>query len=268
MKFTTVSMSVFFIMSYAFFFGINDNITAMLILMSVLILFFQIHEVHISSRQVLREHTKTDGKWYFWLTGSSIFTFATAIIISFVSSIILLLVLKGFLIHHPYSTMPIIILCSYCILIYLEKNNSNNILENNLKESAYIFTSRIINLFLMVILVNTISTVLFSILDTQDFITNDITIFNFEDDAIKHRIPPNEYNTWSFFIINSELMLDSLKTACVNFIISNLFHLNKYDNIIISYFVIVFINFIKLFGFSFAFVYLQKSFYEIAKKYL
>lgn len=269
LKITTISMTIIFLILYGFSFGKWDKIAILFFIVSVLIIFYQIHEIHILSKQVLREHTKNDGRFYNFLSGSSVFTFVTAFIFSLFSSIILLLVLKGLLInHHFLFTITIIIFCSYFISIYLEKQNINNF-EDEFKENLSLYANKIINLILVVFLVNFLSTCLFTFLDTWDFIQSKITLNNFEEFAIKNKISKNEngYNDVSRIIINIVLLFDNLKMAFVNFLIEELFKESKSDNIFSCFFIIFIFNFIKFFAFSFSLVYLQKTFYDMVKKY-
>lgn len=259
---------VFFLLMQGYFFGENDLISVISILLTSILLFIKIHKFHVSSREILRLNVNPTSSLYFFLTGKSFFTIITALFISLITSVILITILKGILINYGYLYTFLIILTS-SLIIYLSSelfNVNQKILKNNLKEELFSFIDIFIILISLVLLFNLIISTFVTTLEINSFIKSTITLNNFEEYAILNSIEKNNNNFYTRIIVNLYLFIDNLKIATTNTFFTNFLDIDKRDYFWTLFFSTFLFNFIKLFGFSFAFIYLQISITELINK--
>lgn len=260
---------ILFLCLQSLVFGISDNFTFLLIILSTIMLFYTINKLHISSREILRNNTEKGSKLYKLLSGNSFITIVLASIISFITSIILVIVLKGICINHGFIIVLIVIVLGSISVIWIIKKigfSKLQIVKDNVNNNIEEHVSKFIFLFYLVIGFIVIFTITMTIFDYQQFIANDITFQNFQEEAYKNSIELNEDNYWSGILINASLIMESFKMAFTNFIFE-LLNMDKKDSFFISIIIIGFLNFIKFLGFSFAFVYLQVTIIELINKF-
>ncbi|MGJ0322292.1 hypothetical protein [Aliarcobacter cryaerophilus] len=263
----TIFMLIFLFLQ-VFFYGVSDFIAFLLLISATSMMFFTIHKFHISSREILRINTQENSKLHNFLTGKSITTISTAILISFIASIILITILKAIVINHGFwSILTIIILCSLFVIGSMKMfSYKPKIIEENIHLSIIPHLQKFMFLFYLVFIFDLIITIALTYFDYQSFIENNISLGNFEEFAFKNKIIFNDSNKWSMIMINAYLLLDSFKIAFTNFIYEIL-EVEKTDYFFMSILLIGFFNFVKLLGFSFAFVYLQTTIVELVDKY-
>lgn len=266
MKFIIIAVLMLaFLWPLGYFFGINDMISIIGVGLTSILLFIIIHKVHISSRELLRLYVIPKSWLYTFLSGKSFFTIITAFAISLITSIILITILKGMLISYGDLKTLLIILTS-SLIIYLTSEffyfGQRN-LNNHIKEELSTFFNIIIMLITLVLLFNLIISAFITFLDIDSFIKSNVSLNDFEKYAIANSVEKNNNNFYGRFIINSYLFIDNLKIATTNTFFSNFLNIDKSDYFWTIFFTTFLFNFIKLFGFSFAFVYLQISFSEL-----
>jgi hypothetical protein len=101
--------------------------------------------------------------------------------------------------------------------------------------------------------------------DISDFINSKINLNDFEKYTQAKAIASNGNNFYTKAIINLHLLVDNLKIAVSNYIFSS-FNIDKTEHYWVLFFGALFLNFIKMFGFSFAFIYLQITITESVDK--
>lgn len=267
MKFiiTIAVLMLAFLWPLGYFFGKNDTISIIGVGLTSILLFIIIHKVHISSRELLRLYVDPKSWLYIFLSGKSFFTIITAFAISLITSIILITILKGMLISYgDFKTLLIILTSSLIIyktseFFYFGQRNLNN----HLKEELSTFINTIVMLITLVLLFNLIISVFITFLEIDSFIKSNVSLNNFEEYAIANSVEKNNNNFYGRIIINLYLFIDNLKIATTNTFFSNFLNIDKSDYFWTLFFTTFLFNFIKLFGFSFAFVYLQISFSEL-----
>lgn len=264
-----VSFMVGFLCLQSLIFGLNDIFTFVLILISTMMLFYTINKFHISSREILRNHTEKGSKLYKLLSGNSFLTIVIASIISFITSIILIVVLKGIYLNHGFIIMLLVIALGSISVIWITKKRGFSklkIIKDNLNSDIEEHISRFILLFYLVVGFLFIVTITLTMFDYNEFISNTITFQNFQSEAYKNSIELNENNLWTGAIINASLLMDSFKMAFTNFVFE-LLKMEKGNSFLLSIAIIGCLNFIKFLGFSFAFVYLQATIIELINKF-
>ena len=254
------SIMIFFLGLQGYFFGVNDKISLILVCITSFLLFLTIHKIHISSREILRVNTPSDSKLHKFLTGKSFSTIGIALIVSFITSTILITMLKGMIINS-WVIMILVVVISSIFITFTSKNfkKEQQILNNNLVEEVSSFANKMIVLFIIVLSFNFIISLLISLYDINIFLKNEILLSNFEEYAMADSIENNGSNFISKTLINLYLFVDNLKMGFTNFIFSNVLKINKIDYFFISFLTILFFNFLKMLAFSFPFIYLQMS---------
>ena len=263
----TIIMMIFLFLQISFY-GVSDFMAFLLLIMTTTIMFFTIHKFHISSREMLKVNTQENSKLHRFLTGRSITTIITAILVSFIASVILVTILKAMVINHGFFTIVIVILlCSLFVIGSIKAFSfKSKLVEENLNKNIISHLQKFMFLFYLVFIFDLIITIALTYFDYQSFIENNISLGNFEEFAFKNKIIFNDSNKWSMIMINAYLLLDSFKIAFTNFIYEIL-EVEKTDYFFMSILLIGFFNFVKLLGFSFAFVYLQTTIVELVDKY-
>jgi hypothetical protein len=259
-------LMIFFLGFQGYFFGVDDEISLISICLTSLLLFITIHKIHVSSREILRLNVKTDSWLHKFLTGKSFFTIFTALLISLIASIILVTILKGMIINYgQIVVLFIIFIASFTIFSTVELFSiGQNYFKENLKEELASFANKFVVLISLVLIFNLIISIFITILDIDTFINSKVNLNNFIEGIIL--VDKNGSNFYSRIIINFYLFIDNLKIAVTNYSFTNILEINKADYFWTLFFSSLFFNFIKMFGFSFAFIYLQISVTELINK--
>ena len=257
---------IFFLGFQGYFFGANDEISLISICLTSFLLFLTIHKIHVSSREILRINVKTDSWLYKFLTGKSFITIVTALSISLIASIILVTILKGMIINYgQIVVLFIIFIASFIIFSTVELFSiGQNYFKENLKEELALFANKFVVLISLVLIFNLIISIFITILDMDTFINSKVNLNNFIEGIIL--VDKNGSNFYSRIIINFYLFIDNLKIAVTNYGFTNILEIKKVDYFWTLFFTSLFFNFIKMFGFSFAFIYLQLSITELINK--
>lgn len=187
-------------------------------------------------------------------------------VISLIASIILVTILKGMIINYgEEKVLFIIFITSLVIFLTVELFTiGENCLKENLKDELSLFANKFVILISLVLIFNLIISIFITIFDINTFIKSEINFYNFED--IVNKIEKNGSNFYSRIIINFYLLIDNLKMAVTNYGFTNILEIKKTDYFWTLFFSSLFVNFIKMFGFSFAFIYLQISVTELINK--
>lgn len=259
-------LMIFFLGFQGYFFGVDDEISLISICLTSLLLFITIHKIHVSSREILRINVKTDTWLHKFLTGKSFFTIVIALLISLIASIILITILKGMIINYgQIVVLFILFIASFTIFSTVELFSiGQNYFKENLKEELASFANKFVVLISLVLIFNLIISIFITILDIDTFINSKVNLNNFIEEIIP--VDKNGSNFYSRIIINFYLFIDNLKIAVTNYSFSNILEINKADYFWTLFFSSLFFNFIKMFGFSFAFIYLQISVTELINK--
>lgn len=268
MKFAIIAVIMLSFLGFqGYLFGTDDLYSLIFIIITSVILYFTIHDLHVSTRQIWRINTE-DGSWlHKFLTGGSFITRLTASIVSLIASIILVTILKGMMINYGFLGAFSIILMS-CLAIFTTSeifSAGQNLVKDNLKEELYSYANKFIILISLVLIFNLVISLSITFVDISDFINSKINLNDFEKYTEAKAIVSNGNNFYTKAIINLHLLVDSLKIAVSNYIFSS-FNIDKTEHYWVLFFGALFLNFIKMFGFSFAFIYLQITITESVDK--
>lgn len=261
-----VFIMMLFLGFQGYYFGENDEISLAFTGLTTFLLFLTIHKIHVSTREIVRINAKLDSWLYKFLTGKSFFTIVTALVISLIASIILVTILKGMIINYGEEEVLLIIFITSLVIFSTVElfTIGENCLKDNLKDELSLFANKFVILISLVLIFNLIISIFITIFDINTFIKSEINFYNFEE--IVNKIEKKGSNFYSRIIINFYLLIDNLKMAVTNYGFTNILEIKKTDYFWTLFFSSLFVNFIKMFGFSFAFIYLQISVTELINK--
>ena len=266
--FVVTSMTILLFLEN-WFFGYNDTISIFFIMLSTIIMFMFISKLQQANRKTMRVNAKKDSLLYNILSKNSFFTYFISFIVSFISSFSLVVISKGMILNHGIlPVMLVVLIGGFFTLTVIGNNNiSNEQIDENLKSEI----STNINLLLLLIYVsfffNLIITLFLSAHDVSVFINNNITLDNFDENVIAHKIIKNGSNDISRVFIHIYMLMDNIKMAITNIIFEKILHVDKSDWFFASYIIILFFNFIKMIGFSFGFIFLLKGLQILLQKF-
>jgi len=266
--FVVTSMTILLFLEN-WFFGHNDTISIFLIALSTIIMFMFISKLQQANRKTMRVNAKKDSLLYNILSKSSLITYIISFIVSFISSFSLVVISKGMILNHGIlPVISVVLIGGFFTLNVIGSNEvSNEHIDENLKSEI----STNINLLLLLIYVsfsfNFILTLFLSAHDVFVFINNNITLDNFDEYVIAHKVIKNGSNDASRVFIHIYMLMDNIKMAITNIIFEKILHVNKDDWFFASYIIILFLNFIKMIGFSFGFVFLLKGLQILLQKF-
>jgi len=251
------------------FFGHNDTISIFFIMLSTIIMFMFISKLQQANRKTMRVNAKKGSLLYNILSKNSFFTYFISFIVSFISSFSLVVIAKGMILNHGIIPVILVVLIGgfFTLNIIGDNEVSNEHIDENLKTEI----STNINLLLRLIYVsfafNLILTLFLSAHDVFVFINNNITLDNFDEYVIAHKVIKNGSNDVSRVFIHIYMLMDNIKMAITNIIFEKILHVDKDDWFFTSYIIILFLNFIKMIGFSFGFVFLLKGLQILLQKF-
>ena len=266
--FVVTSMTILLFLEN-WFFGYNDTISIFFIMLSTIIMFMFISKLQQANRKTMRVNAKKDSLLYNILSKNSFFTYFISFIVSFISSFSLVVISKGMILSHGIAPVVLVVLIGgfFTLNIIGDNEVSNEHIDENLKTEI----STNINLLLRLIYVsfafNLILTLFLSAHDVFVFINNNITLDNFDEYVIAHIVIKNGANDISRVFIHIYMLMDNIKMAITNIIFEKILHVNKDDWFFASYIIILFLNFIKMIGFSFGFVFLLKGLQILLQKF-
>lgn len=278
-----VYVASFFALS-AYFFGSNDYISLILLVLSIVFLY----PVILLGQMTIRNAAKTcfneeSGIYRFLSKKRTGFQMLLSLVLAIFLSISFLVIAKGLVLDHGFVPSVLIILFVTWVAGRLVTNKGLNDLESyhfdKRVTTAYndrknddsqgkrasldpmLYGSSFLSLFAAIFAINLVLALILSARELVVFLSADIDIDSFILYAEERSIPSLWANDYSRIFINIYLIMDSFKLAAANGILMA-FDLRKdvgHGFFYGFYALVVFFNLLKLFAFSLPLVFLQRS---------
>lgn len=250
--------------SQATFFGEDDWVSLIFIAITTVIIFKTLLKLQTGNKKALRANAKKGSFLYNFLSGERtpfliLFSFSASLI----SSIIMVLILKGITFNHGYWGLFFVIgIISFTIFSFItDENASSAVVADNLQEDVSSHANNMLQIIFTAIALNFALSFILSAHDTMSLLSSHISIANFENIALEHAVDKLEGNHYTRLMINLYLLLDAFKlaltTQIIDILVPNMDE--RLDWFYVFYIVVFILNMMKLFFFSFAFVLLQRG---------
>lgn len=257
----------------AYFLGTSDLASLILLMLSTVIIFRTLLKLQTGNKRAIRANSKEGSFLYRFLSEEkTFFLISISFIASLISSIIMVLILKGITFNHGYWGLFIIMgLISLTVFSFLSNDKTtSSTVNNNLQDDVGKHANNMLQIILTAIILNFSLSFILSAHDTMSLLNSHITLNDFEDFALKNSVERSDIlnNYYSRLMINLYLLLDAFKLALTTQIIDILIPSmeERLDWFYLFYGVVFVLNMMKLFLFSFAFVLLQKGLESFSRK--
>jgi len=267
LKHLFISLAIaLFILSEEWFVGENDLMALFFIVVSAMLMYKTVLTLQVGNKKILRINTRKGSFWYRIFSGKGISPLISVVVVLIVSAT-MLIVVKGMALNHGLDLIIILIIVSSMVISLLLNRKKEGLEYLFIKNNAApeiakhaIFFSKIIMLALAF---NTVLSLILTYFDVESFMNNTITLANFDQDVVEHAIVKTADNHLSRALIHIYMLMENIKMAITNMIFAHVLEVPKDTYYGLSFVVIFFFNYIKLFGFSFGFVFLQKGITEL-----
>lgn len=270
-----VVIMIMFLFIQNYFFTTNDNISLFLVIVSTIIMYRAISKYQNNNRKVLKAYTKEGGVLHaFFSKENTLFIRFLSLFISFVLSFLLVIMLRGISESHGTTALFLIIaVISFGIFSFItDSTTKSETIKDNLQEDLGNHASEFLHLILVAFILTFALSIILSARDTYIFLqasTDNLNFYSFIDRAEEKQILKTDYNTISRGLMNLYIITENFKMALANHFVETFIseeHKEKY--FYVFYFCVLFLNMMKLFGFSIAFVFLQKGLVGFSQKLL
>lgn len=265
---------IMFLFIQNYFFTTNDNVSFILVFVSTFIMYFAISKYQNNNKKVLKMYFKEGGVFHaFFNKENTILIKFLSLIMSFVLSFLLVIILRGISQNHGNIALFLIItVISMSIFSFITDNTTKSeTMKENLQEDLGNHASEFLHLILVAFILTFVLSLILSARDTFDFLqaNSNLSFYNFMDRAEGEQIVKNNYNDISRKLMNFYIIMENFKMAFANNFVE-VFIKPEYKEkyFYIFYLCVFFLNTMKLFGFSIAFVFLQKGLIGFSQKLL
>lgn len=270
-----VVIMIIFLFIQNYFFTTNDSISLLFVFISTFIMYFAISKYQNNNKKVLKMYFKEGSVLHaFFSKENTLFIKLLSFIMSFILSFLLVIILRGISHNHGNIALFLIIaVISMSIFSFITDNTTKNeTIEDNLQEDLGSHASELLHLILVAFILTVILSLILSARDTYIFLqasSNNLDFYNFMDRAESEQIIKNNYNNISRKLMNFYIIMENFKMAFANNFVEVFFTKEQREAYFyIFYLCVFFLNMMKLFGFSLAFVFLQKGLVGFSQKLL
>ncbi len=239
----------------------NDKISLILYLVSCFFIFLALFKRQNSLRKATRIIAKEDSKIFHWFSKHSAISFIISIIFSIITSFLLLYIFKGISLSSN-NLLLLIIMVAINVLVFnisMSKKWIPNSLEDNLKSEVTEVGNNFLRIFVGAALSSLILAMIISYNDTNSFVSNQISINNFDELKVGDITESNGSNDISRRIVITYILLDNFKLAFANEIVDIFLDNDRKHYFSLFYSVISVLNFIKFFTLSISYLLLQQG---------
>lgn len=268
-----VVIMIMFLFIQNYFFTTNDSVSLFLVFVSTFIMYFAISKYQNNNKKVLKRHFKEGGVLHaFFSKENTFFIKILSFTMSFVLSFLMVIILRGISETHSHTALFIIIaVISMSIFSFItDSTTKSEAIDNNLQEDLGNHASEFLHLILVAFILTFVLSLILSARDTYVFLNaNDLRFDNFINRAFSEQIIKNNYNDISRKLMNFYIIMENFKMAFANHFVETFFTKEQREAYFyIFYLCVFFLNMMKLFGFSIAFVFLQKGLVGFSQKLL
>ena len=227
----------------------NDKISLILYLVSCFFIFLALFKRQNSLRKATRIIAKEDSKIFHWFSKHSVISFIISIIFSIITSFLLLYIFKGISLSFN-NLLLLIIMVAINVLVFnisMSKKWIPNSLEDNLKSEVTEVGNNFLRIFVGAALSSLILAMIISYNDTNSFVSNQISLNNFDELKVGDITESNGSNDISRRIVITYILLDNFKLAFANEIVDIFLDNDRKHYFSLFYSVISVLNFIKFF---------------------
>ena len=239
----------------------NDKISLILYLVSCFFIFLALFKRQNSLRKATRIIAKEDSKIFHWFSKHSVISFIISIIFSIITSFLLLYIFKGISLSFN-DLLLLIIMVAINVLVFnisMSKKWIPNSLEDNLKSEVTEVGNNFLRIFVGAALSSLILAMIISYNDTNSFVSNQISLNNFDELKVGDITESNGSNDISRRIVITYILLDNFKLAFANEIVDIFLDNDRKHYFSLFYSVISVLNFIKFFTLSISYLLLQQG---------
>ncbi len=239
----------------------NDKISLILYLVSCFFIFLALFKRQNSLRKATRIIAKEDSKIFHWFSKHSVISFIISIIFSIITSFLLLYIFKGISLSFN-NLLLLIIMVAINVLVFnisMSKKWIPNSLEDNLKSEVTEVGNNFLRIFVGAALSSLILAMIISYNDTNSFVSNQISLNNFDELKVGDITESNGSNDISRRIVITYILLDNFKLAFANEIVDIFLDNDRKHYFSLFYSVISVLNFIKFFTLSISYLLLQQG---------
>jgi len=252
----------------AWLLGISDVASLILMFIATYIMFHSVITVQTGHKRALRAHARVNSRLYSFLSDKN--TIGLIIISFFLSaflSLLLTVTLKGIILNNGYIALGVIILTSSFALtrFFNLTETTSAVVNDNLQADVANHANNLLQFFIISLFLTFILALFLSYGDTNEILNKNIRIENFVQTAASEQIEKTEYNHISRLLVNLHILVDNFKLAASSLIVQTLFSSPK-DNFLTLYWIVFLLNFLKLIGFSFSIILMQRGLEMFAKK--
>lgn len=270
-----VVIMIMFLFIQNYFFTTNDSISLFLVFVSTFIMYFAISKYQNNNKKVLKAYTKEGSVLHaFFNKENTLFIKFLSFTMSFILSFLLVIILRGISENHSHIALFLIItVISMSIFSFItDSTTKSEAIDNNLQEDLSNHASEFLHLILVAFILTFVLSLILSARDTYIFLQasiNNLDFYNFVDRAEEKQILKTDYNTISRGLMNLYIITENFKMAFANhFVETFISEEYKEKYFYVFYFCVFFLNMMKLFGFSIAFVFLQKGLVGFSQRLL
>jgi len=261
-----VSTTVLFLYFQVQYLGSDDRLSLFLVLLTAFFMFFTVHKLHILARETWRIRFKKTSFIHDLLTGTSVLTYIVALVGSLVSAVIAIAVLKTLVNDYGYIGVFVpLFAAGYFIYSFLFGDTSSQLSGKHLNEDLHQYYTFLMKLIVAAFLLNMVVTTVVTTMENNEFLSNDTLVFDsnntaneFEKRVISNAIAKNNQNDTSRIGLHTVWLMNAFKFGAINQALQAM-DIDKKDYAVEVFIVLFVLNYIKLFGFSFAFVLLLKG---------
>lgn len=264
-KFLAVSLLAILVWIQSYFYGLNDVVIGIILLVTTILIFMTLRRLQINNRQLLKIYTDEKSFLRNLLDGKpSVPSMALIFLSSLILSFLFIALVKGVALKQGLTFLIIIISLTLLFMYrFINEQYVSDSLKNNVANQVLQSGNELARIFYAALLINLFISFAFSGYDTHKFIVSDINFSNVTDISLEQAVQRNDYNRYGRGFINAYIVLDNVKIVVAKIILEIV---NMTDSFISIYFTIFLLNLFKYFAFSFAAVILLRSITQISER--